>query len=745
MQRALRMLMLATLAITIVAVPASARSIAYNFNAGQAGNQGFGGELGNDFTVNVPIRVTEVGVFDEYADGIAGTLTSQIWTRSGNTGSLVPGTTMAFTAGDPGALEGGVRLKALPAPVTLPVGTYTFASNGHSAADRNLNSNAGGFPRYADNGYGAVTTGPATAPGLITIEGQKRYGATANTFPNAPDGNWLYGSGTFAFEQAYPTAYTVFAGTTGAQNYGGSLGMDFDAQRPMTITHLGVFDSAQDGINGTLTARLYARTPGGTGVELASVAFTGSDGELIGGSRFIELPTPIALPGGFQGTIVAEGYNAAELLANSGGTPTQWRTFDGDGALAFVGSSRFGTAGAFPATPDGGPADRYAAGSFMFDTSGPVLPVGKIEELAMVNPSFELNVRTTHPAPGHYGSDTTGWTPSAGTNAGDFRPSAGLFTQPVPDGAQVAWLNSGSLYSDNLPGPGLEADTLYIVDSDWGSRTDQGPTNHSMNLQAGTVNLGWLNDSNMRKGPAAPVGTFEHQTAYFSANHNAAIGSPLQLKIDKGSGGQTIYDNVRVTKISGAAILLNNPSFELDNVAPNGGWQPGVTGWVPSGFGGGVFEDAGQITPAEGLQSGLVFGGGSLTQTLTGVPLEAGYRYILLADVADRNSTGLTFGGYRVELLAGGQTVAMDDDSLGVIQDAGYFYVTSALDVFINTDHPLLGQDLGIRLSAPIGSGNPHQTYFDNVRLFAVYVPEPATLSLLGLGGLALFRRRRRR
>ena len=55
----------ALVAMALVAGTADARSIAYNFSPGQGGNQGFGGELGNDFTVNVPIRVTEVGVFDD--------------------------------------------------------------------------------------------------------------------------------------------------------------------------------------------------------------------------------------------------------------------------------------------------------------------------------------------------------------------------------------------------------------------------------------------------------------------------------------------------------------------------------------------------------------------------------------------------------------------------------------------------------------------------------------------------------
>ena len=45
----------------------------------------------------------------------------------------------------------------------------------------------------------------------------------------------------------------------------------------------------------------------------------------------------------------------------------QLATFDG-ASLLFVGLSRYSTtAGAFPETPDGGPANRYAAGTFSFE------------------------------------------------------------------------------------------------------------------------------------------------------------------------------------------------------------------------------------------------------------------------------------------------------------------------------------------------------------------------------------------
>ena len=252
-----------------------------------------------------------------------------------------------------------------------------------------------------------------------------------------------------------------------------------------------------------------------------------------------------------------------------------------------------------------------------------------------------------------------------------------------------------------------------------------------MTLRAGGVELGWVNNSTIGNGPVPPVGGWSTARGYFTANHNASIGSPLEIRLSQAGSGQSSYDNVRLQKITGAAILLNNPSFEMDDV-PEGGSQVGAFGWTATGNAG-VYQGASEITPADGQQSAYVTGGARLTQTLAGVPLRNDYLYILMVDVADRRST--TFAGYQVELLAGGQTLAMDNNSLGVLQatdTAGYFY-TTAVVTFRGINHPLAGQDLGIRLTALGEAAN--QTYFDNVRLFAYWVPEPSSGMLLLLGG----------
>jgi hypothetical protein len=163
-------------------------------------------------------------------------------------------------------------------------------------------------------------------------------------------------------------AYDVPAPSTGNQDYGGSLGMDFVARGRIVVTRIGVFDSGQDGLANSINAYIYDRGPMTPTSVVGPVAFAaGQTGTLVNGSRFLDLASPLTLPAGFQGTVVAEGYSAAEPNGNVGGGVPASAINTGGGALGFVGGGRFGDPGAFPVNPDGGPANRYYAGTFAFE------------------------------------------------------------------------------------------------------------------------------------------------------------------------------------------------------------------------------------------------------------------------------------------------------------------------------------------------------------------------------------------
>jgi len=269
-------------------------TVSYQIPAGTVGNQNFGGSLGMDFDVAQPITIESLGVFDSGSDGLANNITAHLYDRL-NTSTAIA--TIVFTPGDAGTLVDGSRFKPLASPITLPVGFQgTIVGEGYSAAESLGNNGVAPIVRNTDDGSGA-----------ITFVGGGRFG-TAGLFPVTLDGGPAnrYAAGTFTFHAGDNTSYIVPGGTNGNQNFGGSIGMDFDVAEPITISELGVFDSGSNGLANNITAHLYDRQ--NTGTAMATLVFTPGDaGTLVGGSRFKPLADPITLPVGFQGTIVADG------------------------------------------------------------------------------------------------------------------------------------------------------------------------------------------------------------------------------------------------------------------------------------------------------------------------------------------------------------------------------------------------------------------------------------------------------
>lgn len=200
---------------------------------------------------------------------------------------------------------------------------------------------------------------------LDGAEGRQEHRVTVagpTAAPPGPDGPFV--------------AYAVPAGTVGNQPHDGPLGMAFDVAAPIAISHLGAFDSGQNGLMHAIRVAIYDRD---AIQPLVAVNLIGRDGELDGGSRFVALDTPLSLAPGFHGAVVATGYGSAEPNGNGIGGPVRWTTNDGGGLIAFTGTSvwgypcgqdRFGIFGScangFPLIADSGPHNRYAAGTFKF-------------------------------------------------------------------------------------------------------------------------------------------------------------------------------------------------------------------------------------------------------------------------------------------------------------------------------------------------------------------------------------------
>lgn len=207
-------------------------------------------------------------------------------------------------------------------------------------------------------------------------------------------------------------------------------------------------------------------------------------------------------------------------------------------------------------------------------------------------------------------------------------------------------------------------------------------------------------------------------------------------------------------------IHLGNASFDdtplADGqvaVAPAGqGWSftrtPAADGGILNPTSASYLGATGNGTPtgASGANIAYVFNINSvapgmemtISQTI-GAILSEDTVYDLTVAVGNRlpgNPYGTTFGGYRIELLAGGIVIAFVEDEITPM--AGTFEDVSFSIFSGDIDPALYGESFTVRLSQT--SLLQHaSTDFDNIRFLATPIPEPSSLLLL-LGGVALLR-----
>ena len=185
------------------------------------------------------------------------------------------------------------------------------------------------------------------------------------------DSGWTSGPTGVGYELGSESvvAYGNLPGAQGTSAFSFSYGHDFVANSTITVTQLGVFDNAADGLSRTLTAELWSRN-GDRPARLAKLEFTSAQpGTLVESNRFKELVTPLVLsPGDY--TIVAHGYGSGEPAGHEGfgGPGPEFKTLnDGQGAISFT-DSRLGTSpGSFPTQVETGSANYYSAGTFEFN------------------------------------------------------------------------------------------------------------------------------------------------------------------------------------------------------------------------------------------------------------------------------------------------------------------------------------------------------------------------------------------
>ena len=150
--------------------------------------QNYGNALGSDFTVNTPVSVDRLGVFDNGSpaslNGVDGRSGVSVAIYSLAT-DLPVTPVVTFTTASPGTQINADAFQAIT-PVLLPAGSYSVAAFN----DPNANSGAGGFSQIQNSFGGTITfiSGGRNAGGINPL----------TDFPTSHNDTHSYSAGTFA-------------------------------------------------------------------------------------------------------------------------------------------------------------------------------------------------------------------------------------------------------------------------------------------------------------------------------------------------------------------------------------------------------------------------------------------------------------------------------------------------------------------------------------------------------------------
>ena len=428
--------------------------------------------------------------------------------------------------------------------------------------------------------------------------------------------------------------------------------------------------------------------------------------------------------------------------------------------------------------------------------------------LKIVNPSFEIDAFPGWPgytsSSGNPG--ITGWTSSAPGNTGINPMTDGRSpfadTGTIPDGTQVAFIQGGGrTLSQTLTG--LEPGTSYIVTYRENARNSGDDPNGAVSLGGQTIVGSHLVTPVGGANPYRYVGSAVHTATaeaeilsfantsgggdrtlliddvaihrahlLFRDNFNALGNSytinpsgndepgrqaglcrPLNYTERVGTSDyETQVDNVQYPD---ALLIANGPGHSIISVSPDANFRqvhPTDGAHFVIEYQVDPCNPAGGSTINPGDWAAVIFGSTSQTPHVN-------------------QSDGIGFlirenGGYQVFDGTGTGNVLRAGGDLGDqfgIDETGWYdvrvnYFVSAFDDTTQGDVALFVDDILIasfpttggfanNFIALEGYGGPNLTThgFDNFAVYSTYIPEPASLSLLALGGLGLLIRRRRR
>ena len=168
-------------------------------------------------------------------------------------------------------------------------------------------------------------------------------------------------------------AHWVAATSHGARTPMGPVGMDFDTHRWIRVTHLGVFDSGQDGLKSKLRVQVWDRV---SHRVLAEAHFSEQEqGEPRGSHRYLALQPPLELARDALLTLVVVGFTNEEPMLDSSQPETRYAQNTGGGLITFHPHVRTGLfTDAYPGVVEPRPQDallasgRFAAATFIYSS-----------------------------------------------------------------------------------------------------------------------------------------------------------------------------------------------------------------------------------------------------------------------------------------------------------------------------------------------------------------------------------------
>ncbi|GAA5495166.1 hypothetical protein Rhal01_01339 [Rubritalea halochordaticola] len=206
----------------------------------------------------------------------------------------------------------------------------------------------------------------------------------------------------------------------------------------------------------------------------------------------------------------------------------------------------------------------------------------------------------------------------------------------------------------------------------------------------------------------------------------------------------TALSALTCTNASAVSIAVPNGDFEDrtgSQYAASQNWITTGGGYIAAELNSGIFS-----ADADGNANGTYLfyeDGGQSVSSSALATIQANTLYTATVDVGNPfASYGQQPSSYMIEILLGGTTVSSTEytnTELGTTSEDSWTTISTSYASQVADSG-----DLTIRLSMGTNEDGNNQYFFDNVTFDAAAVPEPSSVSLLGLAGLGLITRRRR-